>query len=243
MDASPAKSSHLPPFDQRFIEEHQLVERYLQQKLPYKGQRDLENWCRSNPEYLQGMRLAERTHASLKLLEASGKPQDLSEKGAPWWQDPRLLIGAAVVTLASVLACATLAAKNSLLRTRLDDAHQRLSAGTLAAPTRERSLRLAPDRSADAHVAKLSLTHDLPELIDLRVDMNYSTEKRFRVTIDKRNEARALVIGAVTRDSNGDLVFGVNSAAFGPGSYDVRIEALPILGDAYYAGSLTLEVH
>ena len=39
-----------PRFDRKFIEDHQLVERYLENKLPLKGARDLENWCRANPD-------------------------------------------------------------------------------------------------------------------------------------------------------------------------------------------------
>ena len=75
---APLSPPPAPRFDAKFIEDHQLIERYLQNKLPSKGARDLENWCRANPEYLEGLNLPERTQASLKLLEASGKPVDLS---------------------------------------------------------------------------------------------------------------------------------------------------------------------
>jgi hypothetical protein len=63
-----------PPqrFDAQFIEQHKLIDRYLENKLPYKGARDLENWCRAHPEYLSGLKLSARAQASLKLLEASG---------------------------------------------------------------------------------------------------------------------------------------------------------------------------
>ena len=40
-------------FDAKFIEDHKLIERYLENKLPLKGARDLENWCREHPEYLE----------------------------------------------------------------------------------------------------------------------------------------------------------------------------------------------
>ena len=58
-----------PRFDRKFIEDHKLVERYLENKLPFKGARDLEQWCRSHPDYLNDLKLSERAHASLKLLE------------------------------------------------------------------------------------------------------------------------------------------------------------------------------
>ncbi len=42
---SPEKTPPPPPprFDRKFIEDHKLVERYLENKLPFKGARDLEN--------------------------------------------------------------------------------------------------------------------------------------------------------------------------------------------------------
>ncbi len=50
---SAAKSAPLAPrFDKKFIEDHKLIERYLENKLPFKGARDLEKWCRAHPEYL-----------------------------------------------------------------------------------------------------------------------------------------------------------------------------------------------
>ena len=54
----------LPRFDRKFIEDHNLIERYLENKLPFKGARDLENWCRAHPDYLDELKLAERTIAS-----------------------------------------------------------------------------------------------------------------------------------------------------------------------------------
>src|SRR6266851_7612180 len=82
-----------PRFDRKFIEDHRLVERYLENKLPLKGARDLENWCRANPEYLTELKLSERAQTSLKLLEASGRPQDLREPEPPWWKHVYVLIG------------------------------------------------------------------------------------------------------------------------------------------------------
>src|SRR5271154_3270137 len=103
--AGQAKAVAAPPrFDAKFIEEHKLIEKYLENKLPFKGARDLENWCRSHPDYLNDLKLSERAQASLKLLEASGKPQDLREPPQPWWKTPYVLIGMGVVTLLSLAA-------------------------------------------------------------------------------------------------------------------------------------------
>ena len=86
--AANLKGAISPRFDAKFIEDHKLIERYLENKLPFKGARDLENWCRAHPEYLNDLKLPERAQASLKLLEASGQPQDLREPAAPGGSPP-----------------------------------------------------------------------------------------------------------------------------------------------------------
>jgi hypothetical protein len=232
-----------PPIDRAFVESNQLVERYLDNKLPYKGQRDLENWCRANPDYLRDQRLSERTVASLKLLEASGLPQDLAEPRMPWWKMPQVLALACAVAIAALVGCAILAGKLTLVTGRLEDVHKQLGQGSLAPPTAIRNLRVQPDRAAGIGSATLRVDHSLAQLIDVAIDMAYSPEKRFRVTIDKRDQARALVLGALSKDSNGEMHIAFNSTALSAGQYDVSIQALPMLGAPTDAGWLVLDVH
>jgi hypothetical protein len=231
-----------PPIDRAFVESNQLVERYLDGKLPYKGQRELENWCRANPDYLRERHLSERTVASLKLLEASGTPQDLSEPRTPWWKLPQVLAGACAVALAALIACGVLAGKLTLMSGRLEDARRVVGQGSLAPPTSMHSARIQPDRAAGIGSAKLKVDHNVPQLIDVAIDMSYSTEKRFRITIDKRDQARALVLGAMSKDSNGEMHISFNTTALGSGQYDVSIQALPLIGAPVDAGWLVIEV-
>jgi hypothetical protein len=193
------------PIDRAFIETNQLIERYLEGKLPYKGQRELESWCRANPEYLKGLHLSQRTMASLKLLEASGMPQDLAEPRIPWWKKPQALALTAAVAAAALLACAVLVGKLNLARGRVEDAQRLISRGTLEPPASMRNVRLQPDRAEGVNSAKLVLDRHVPQLVEVALDMSYSVEKRFRITIDKRDQARLLVLGGETKDSNGDL--------------------------------------
>lgn len=230
------------PLDQSFIDAQQLVERYLDGKLPYQGARELENWCRAHPEYLRNARLAERTVAALKLLEAGGSPQDLAEPRVRWWKTPQALIGAGLVGLAALIACAVLAGKLNLVRGQLEDAQLKLRQDSLAPPGLARSLHISPDRSAGVNAAILTVDHNAAQLLDLSVNMAYSPEKRFRVTIDKRDQARVLILGDVAKDSNGDLRITFNTSALRSGLYDVRIQALPQLGTPTDAGWLIIDV-
>jgi hypothetical protein len=109
-----------PRFDRKFIEDHRLVESYLKNKLPFKGARDLENWCRAHPDYLTELQLSERAQTSLKLLEASGQPVDFREPQPPWWKTIYVLIGLCVVSALSLIAFWVLLGKYVLQRGELD---------------------------------------------------------------------------------------------------------------------------
>jgi hypothetical protein len=79
-------------------------------------------------------------------------------------------------------------------------------------------------------------------MLELRIDMSYSKVQQFRVTIDKKDQGRVLVIDNLLRDSNGDLKVSVNTSAMTPGRYDARIEALPLFGTPNAEGWLMLDV-
>lgn len=242
-EKSAATATPQPRFDRKFIEEQQILERYLESKLPPKGAREFENWCRANPEYLNELHVADRTRASLKLLEASGSPPDLTEKRPPWWREPYVLVGLAIVTVFSILAFAALYGKYVLLRGRLEDARLLATQGGLVAATTGHNLTVEPSRVASLDAARIDVNRATPELIDLLIDMNYTKETRFRVVVDKREQGRALVLGEVLKDSNGDLRIAFNSSALAGGLYDIRIEALPFRGPPTALGWLVLDAH
>src|SRR5450631_578561 len=219
-----------PRFDAKFIEEHQLVERYLENKLPAKGARDLENWCRANPDYLNSLNLPDRTQASLRLLEACGRMVDLSEPAPPWWKAPYIPIALAAVALASLLAFWALFGKYALLRGELEDTRTRITQGSLEPSTTTVNLQVAPDRLPDLGHARISVNRRAPQLIDLHIDMAYSKSTQFRVIVDKKDQGRALILNNLVKDSNGELRLTFNTTGLAAGIYNTRIEALPLRG-------------
>lgn len=231
-------------FDAKFIEEHGLIERYLDDKLPMRGARDLENWCRLNPAYLDAIKLSDRAQASLKLLEASGQPLDLGEPKTPWWKTPYVPIGLLVISLTSLLALWVLVGKFSVLREELADTRTRMQQGPLVQPAIETSVRVTPDRAAGVDHARIVVNTGAPQLMDVHIDMSYTKALQFRVLVDKKNQGRALILDNVLKDSNGDLRLTVNTTGLSPGTYAARIEALPLRGTAgaVPTGWLLLEV-
>jgi hypothetical protein len=239
---APASSPPTPRFDAKFIEEHQLVERYLQHKLPPKGARELENWCRANPAFLEGLKLAERAQASLQLLEAVGRPADLSEPKAPWWKTPYVLIGLTAVTVLSLAGFWSMLGKYTLLRGELQDTRTQLQQGSLVQPTTQTDLRVSPDRAAGIDRARIAVNRATPQLIDLHVDMSYSKAMQFRMIVDKKDQGRALILNNLLKDSNAELRLTFNTTGLAAGIYNARIESLPFRGSPAPEGWLILDV-
>ena len=232
-----------PRFDRKFIEDHRLIERYLENKLPFKGARDLENWCRANPEYLNELKLSERVQTSLKLLEASGQPQDLSEQRPPWWKTIYALIGLSVVTALSLIAFWVVLGKYVLLRGELEDTRTLMNQGPLVQPATSRELRVSPDRVPGIGRARIVVNRAAPLLMDVHIDLGYTDKlEQFRLFVDKQDQGRALILNDLLKDSNGELRMTLNSTGLAAGIYNVRIEALPFRGSPVPIGWLILDV-
>jgi hypothetical protein len=232
-----------PRFDRKFIEDHKLVERYLENKLPYKGARDLENWCRANPDYLNELKLTERAHASLKLLEASGQPQDLGEARPPWWKTVYVPIGLGVLAFLSLVAFWVLVGKYVLLRGELENAKTLMDQGSLVQPATLREMSVTPDHAEGIDKARISLSRNSPVLMTVHIDLSYTNKlMEFRMFVDKKDQGRALVLNNLLKDSNGDLNMTLNSTGLAGGIYNVRIEGLPDRGSPVPVGWLVLDV-
>ena len=247
-----------PRFDRKFIEEHKVLERYLDGKLPVKGARDLETWCRGNPDYLNELKLSERAQSSLKLLEACGKPVDLSEPQPPWWKSVYLLIGLGAAALLSLTAFWVLFGKYSILQNRLEEARTVLKQGPLVQPASETSVTITPDRAPDRGAARIVVSRAAPQLLDVHIDLGYTQPSNtgpqtnalamakklmtFRMVVDKKDQGRALVLNNLLKDSNNQLRLTLNSTGLSAGIYTVRIEGVPFSGGAYPLGWMTLEV-
>jgi hypothetical protein len=232
-----------PRFDRKFIEDHKLVERYLDNKLPFKGARDLENWCRAHPEYLEELKMSERAQSSLKLLEAAGAAPDLREEKPPWWQHINVLFGLCALTAVSFVAFWFLFGKYELLKIALEDTKTQMTQGSLVQPAVETTVRVSPDHSPGIDHARIVLSHNAPQLMEVHLDLGYTQKlNQFRIIVDKKDQGRAMILNYLLKDSNGELVMTLNSTGLSQGIYTVRIEALPYRGTPLPIGWLLLEV-
>ena len=212
--------------DREFIEKNQIVERYLTGKLPFKGVQDFERYCRDHPQVLEDLKLSERLHAGMRLLEASGHPPGLQEAKPAWWRRIEVIAGLGLLAFALVISLWTLGARYADRGDRIATLEKRIETGSLQAPTRSRTIAVTPDRAPTNRVSVRLQLKDAAELVELLINVSYARFNTFRLTIDKKNQGRGGTIHNLLRDSNGNLRLIVNSSALRPGDYKVVIEGL-----------------
>ncbi|HZF18055.1 MAG TPA: hypothetical protein VE046_19165 [Steroidobacteraceae bacterium] len=227
--------------DAKFIEENQIIEKYLSGKLPLKGQLDFERYCVENPELLDELKLADRLHRGMRLLEAGSGSALLEPKEKPWQKLP-VLIGAAAVIVVLLVAVIAFGAKYSGERAHVAALERRLVTGPLRPPSEIRSLHVKPDRAATSRINFSVSGGGHPELLELRIDLSTALQSAFRITIDKKDQARVGTLERVLRDSNGLIKLTFNTSGVSPGIYRFRIEGITMRGDLIPVGWMNAEV-
>jgi hypothetical protein len=228
--------------DRDFISRNQIVERYIANKLPAKGALDFERYCQEHPELLDELHLAERVHAGLRLLEAGGVPQPWEQRPKKVWEKPATFIALAVLALALAITAAVLANRLSLANARGVALQTRLAAQPLDAIAATRTVQLTLNRSGPTRSNAAIIGGGKAELADLKITLNWSKFTQYRVTIDRLDQGRVMVLHNLQRDSNGDLRIALNTSLLGPGSYQLTVEGLTWMGDGVPQGWVTVGV-
>jgi hypothetical protein len=179
----------------------------------------------------------------LPLPPPPGPPLPVEPLEIAWWQRPTTVAGIAAVAL----ACVVLAVAGKIAADRADDRAAAAAAEvrtlTLRAASSERTLRIPPNpRSWSATPDATIGWPDPPQLLELHLPVAYSSYTTYAVTIDKVDHGRVLVIERMMPDSNKELRLALNSSAFGPGEYRIRIEGYDWRGNRSDAGWVRLVV-
>ena len=214
------------PMDMTFIERNQIVERYLAGKLPPKGASDFERFCRAHPELLVKLGLPDRIHAGLKLMESAGQPEPWAEKKPAFYHKPILLIVATAVAIAALAAASVLSMGAGKRDQKITQLQKLVDTQPLSATQSTRVILTEPGRNGPSSQTTLAIGGKGAELADFKLDLTKSKYTTFRVTIDRVDQGRVLVLGNQLRDSNGHLRLSLNSSALGPGNYTMTIEGL-----------------
>ena len=217
--------------DAKFVEENEIIEKYLSGRLPLRGQLDFERFCLENPELLEEIELADRLNRGMRLLEAGGRADVLDPKEKPWKTMP-VLAGAAVLIFALVIAVVILGSKYASARSSVTGLEHRLVSGPLKPPSEARTVLVHPQRVQSERPQLSVYGGEHAQLLDMKIDVSFALQNAFRVIIDKKDQARVGTIDRVLKDSNGQLRLTFNTSGVSPGLYRFRIEGITLRGEA-----------
>ena len=238
----PAPVAANPLMDRDFIARNQIVERYLSGRLPPKGAQDFERYCRENPQSLDEIGLSERITMALRLLESGGIPTPWEVPPKPWWERLPVLIGTATLALALAVSLMVVAGRLNARSQELSTLQRRVATQALDPANSTRTVTVIPDRTAPSRHSILQIGGGAAELADLKIDVSWSKFTDFRVTVDRVDQGRAMILHNVLRDSNGQLHIGLNSSALGPGDYLISMEGLNWRGESVPQAWATITV-
>jgi hypothetical protein len=212
--------------DAAFIQQNQIIERYLMGKLPPKGAQDFERWCREHPETVAELGMQDRINAALRLLDAAGEPLPWAQKPQAPWQKLPVFAGAVAVAVIGIAVAVALFLSGrdkdaQIASLQRDLAEQPLLPTQVTRPITVEMARNGPERRAVTTIGG-----GRTELVEFKFDLSWSKYGNFIVTIDRENHGRFAVLTNLARDSNGHVRVALNSSALGPGEYDVKVEGL-----------------
>ena len=218
--------------DAAFIERNQIVERYLAGKLPPKGVIDFERYCREHPELVESLGLSDRIHAALKLLDSSGKPEPWHQKPRRFYERAVSFFAVAAIAIGGFVTASVMSSRTAEAERQVAVLEKQVGERPLLPTSSTRTVAVEPSRTGPSQRPALTMENSAGELVDLRINVAWSRYTSYRVTLDRTDQGRVAVIGALQRDSNGQLRIALNSSALGPGAYQMLIEGLDWRGNA-----------
>ncbi len=178
---------------------------------------------------------------------SSGSADDFDDEATlvelPWWQERPVVLGLAA--LCALLLLATLLVVRSGMHDRAaaQAAEARARTLTLRAISGEQKLRVAPNpRSWSAAPDATLRWPEPPQLLLLYLPVGYVEYLNYALVIDKVDHGRVMVVERMAPDSNRDLRISLNSSAFGPGEYRLRVQGYTWRGDRVDVGWVRLVI-
>jgi len=158
-----------------------------------------------------------------------------------WWQARPVIAGlvATCIVLLVVSGVALLHASRDRDAARV--ALERQKVLTLRAISSVRALRVAPNPRSWSAAPDASLAWpEPPQLLELHLPVGYADYLTFALIVDKVDHGRVLVVERMAPDSNKELHLSLNSSAFGPGEYRLRLQGHTWRGERVDAGWVRL---
>jgi hypothetical protein len=175
--------------------------------------------------------------------EPAPSSTSLDATDAPWWQSRVAVPGLAALCALLLVVTGVALWNGTLDRTAAAAAEARARTLTLRAVNSERTLRIAPNpRSWSAGVDATIGWPEPPQLLDLHLPVAYAPYPAFALTVEKVDHGRVMVVERMAPDSNRELRLSINSSAFGPGEYRMRLQGYTWRGERKDVGWVRLLV-
>lgn len=255
--------------DRKYIENEHIVDRYLAGELTVREAREFEKYCLEHPDLLNELPIPVRLKARLTrrptadsetgifqtipssatraiVDAAEDEFDDDDEPSRVRWSsggggvNRGVVIVLAIALLGAIAGVVAYAMHASKLEERLRLVQQEAQSVRMQAPGSVQSYRVQPSK-----VRPESATLQLgwmtpPQLLELHIDVSEGKATQFQITIDNVDEGRLMQVRRITRDSNRELRLALNSSAFGPGEYLIRLDSYNWRGQAQEYGWIRL---
>lgn len=177
-------------------------------------------------------------------MDKAEAENDWEEDPVPWWQRWQVTVGLAGLCTGLAIWLWVLGGLYAERKEEIAKLEQRLVEGPLQPPTDVRTIRATPGRGGPANAAVLAIRRpEPPELLELRIDVSFAQQRAFRLTIERKGQARAGTIHNLMRDSNGELRLSINTSALREGDYTVAVEGVTFRGTRVPVGWMTVRVN
>jgi hypothetical protein len=251
--------------DRKYIQNEHIVDRYLAGELTVREARDFEKFCLDHPQFLSELpipvrlkaRLARRpvedsetgmfpaipSTAARTALEVSEEGFDAQEEEVKWQRSsgsgggsrwPTLLLAIGLVGAIGGMVAYGLQART--LSDKLRELQRDMKVTQMQAPATKQNYKLQLV-GAEPTQATLALGWmQPPQLMELILDASEEPYAQYQITIDKVDGGRVMQLHRLARDSNKEVRLALNSSAFGPGDYLLRVEGYTWRGQLQAVG-------
>ncbi|HXW10575.1 MAG TPA: hypothetical protein VD737_08175 [Steroidobacteraceae bacterium] len=184
------------------------------------------------------------SHASTGVRTPTGDDAPEGDPDAPPWYQTRFAVLALAASCLALAVVTSIALWNGARDRETANAAEALArALTLRAVNSERTLRIAPNPRSWSATPDASIAWpEPPQLLELHLPVAYARYAAYALVVDKVDQGRVMVIERMTADSNRDLRLAVNSSAFGPGEYRLRVQGYTWKGQRVDVGWVRLVV-
>ena len=254
--------------DRKYIEAEHIVDRYLSGDLSVREAREFEQYCQEHPEALKSMPIPVRLKTRLSRRPAQDSETgvfkaipssathaalDVADEGVDEEEEKRhfsrvpvagsnraVMIGLVFALLAAVAGVIAYAVQANSLSKQVRAMERTAKAEQMQAAGSTRVYRVEPVRAKPVQPTLDLGWMQPPQWMDLYINVSEGKYTQFMVTVEKIDGGLVMQLRRIARDSNRELRLSLNSSAFGPGNYLVRIDGYNWRGQTESVGWLMI---